>query len=48
MSATYFLMKTMPQVAAEMALHVQAYSPAHNEQHGHPATHGGDRSAIGP
>jgi hypothetical protein len=30
MGATYFLMKTLPKVATEMALHVLAYSPRSN------------------
>ena len=43
MGATHFLMKTLPRVASEMALHVLAYNHhACHEHHGRPAAHGSD------
>ncbi len=47
MGATHFLMKTLPRVASEMALHVLAYNltPC-DEHHGYPATHRGNRGIV--
>ena len=49
MGATHFLMKTLPRVASEMALHVLAYNhdPGH-EHHGHSAAHGRDEGLAKP
>jgi hypothetical protein len=41
MGATHFLMKTLPRVAAEMALHVLAY-----EHHGHQTANSGDQGVV--
>jgi Transposase DDE domain len=47
MGATHFLMKTLPRVASEMALHVLAYNPhACHEHHGHPAADDGDEGIV--
>ena len=46
MGATHFLMKTLPRVASEMALHVLAYNLTRHEHHGHPAADGGDQGMI--
>jgi transposase len=48
MGATHFLMKTLPRVAAEMALHVLAYNLTRAEHRRHPAAHGGDQGVIKP
>jgi hypothetical protein len=47
MGATHFLMKTLPRVAAEMALHVLAYNPdPRHEHHGYPTAPGGDEGIV--
>ena len=47
MGATHFLMKTLPRVATEMALHVLAYkSHARHKHHRHPTAHGGHEGII--
>ena len=43
MGATHLLMKTLPKVATEMALHVRLQSHAGDEYHRHQAADGGDR-----
>jgi len=49
MGATHFLMKTLPRVAAEMALHVLAYNLTRgHEHHGHSATHGRNEGIVEP
>ena len=47
MGATHFLMKTLPKVATEMALHVPCLQshPGH-EHHGCPTAHGGDAGIV--
>ena len=47
MGATHFLMKTLPRVASEMALHVLAYNldPRH-QHHGCSTAHGGDDGIV--
>src|SRR5215216_1017348 len=46
MGATRFLVKTLPRVAAEMALHVLAYNLTRHEHHGYPTAHGGDEGIV--
>jgi hypothetical protein len=47
MGATHFLMKTLPCVAAEMALHVLGLqSHARHEHHRDPTAHGGDQGIV--
>ena len=47
MGATHFLMKTLPRVASEMALHVLAYNLTRvMEHHGCPNAHGGDDGIV--
>ena len=49
MGATHFLMKTLPRVASEMALHVLAYNLTRvSEHHGHSAAHGRDEGLAKP
>ena len=49
MGATHFLMKTLPRVASEMALHVLAYKHDEgDEHHGCPAADGGDEGITSP
>jgi len=49
MGATHFLMKTLPRVASEMALHVLAYNLTRgHEHHGHSAAHGRDEGLAKP
>jgi hypothetical protein len=49
MGATHFLMKTLPRVASEMALHVLAYkSHPCDEHHGRSAAHSRDQGIIKP
>jgi hypothetical protein len=45
MGATHFLMKTLPGVDAEMALHVLAYDARH-EHHGHQTLISGDEGVV--
>jgi hypothetical protein len=42
MGATHFLMKTLPRVATEMALHVLAQSHTRHEHRWHPTAHDGN------
>jgi hypothetical protein len=47
MGATHFLMKRLPKVATEMALHTLAYNlTPGDEHHGHPAADGRDPSIV--
>jgi hypothetical protein len=47
MGATHFLMKRLPKVATEMALHVLAYNPRREAAHpGDPDVSGAHRRAI--
>ena len=49
MGATHFLMKTLPNVAAEMALHVPGLQyDEGDEYHGCPAADGSDQGIAGP
>ena len=46
MGATHFLMKTLPRVASEMALHVLAYNLTRVMNHRHSATHHSDEGIV--
>jgi hypothetical protein len=46
MEATHFLMKRLPKVATEMALHVLAYNLTRDEYYGHSTADGRDPSIV--